>query len=160
MALSFVSDSMVRLPCYDGYTQFALWPSPQLVSREEIDYMDILIHFQNNSCYGLLDVNYIVSPIKTGQWVDIYYYPGYTYAAYRATENCQVRKVNPSNSSYLFTFQVPSVTIYDTRPMHLIYHSHEFHVMDLKVKSIRFRKHLSIYFSQSNAPAMRSALVL
>ena len=37
MAHSPVSGSVVRLPCYDGFTQFAIWPSPQLVSLEEIN---------------------------------------------------------------------------------------------------------------------------
>ena len=31
-----------------------------------------------------------MSAIPTGQWVDLHYYPGHIYAAYRATENCQV----------------------------------------------------------------------
>ena len=103
MAGPYVSDTIVRLPCYDGYTQFALWPSPQLVSIAKIKNFVQMFYFQNYSCYGLLDVNPIVTPRKTGQFVDLYFYPGYTYAAYRATENCQVRIYHIHvNSLYLF----------------------------------------------------------
>ena len=41
---------------------------------------------------------------------------------------------------------MPSVTYYDVRPMSLIYHTNEFHVMDIKVQKVNFGKHFSYIF--------------
>ena len=91
--------STVFLPCYAGYTQFAMWPAPQLVSIT-ILYMFFfnikyskkfhIIVFQNVSCYGLLDLNTILSPSTTGQYLEVTYYPGYQYVAFRAEDPKQV----------------------------------------------------------------------
>ena len=37
------------------------------------------------SYYGLLDVQSILAPIATGQQVQLPYYPGHHYAAYKAS---------------------------------------------------------------------------
>ena len=92
----------VCLPVFAGYTQFALWPAPQLVSQFYLNHLNISSHtvynmgfsyfitFQNHSCYGLLDVNTILTPIPTGQYVELVYFPGLQYVAYRAGECSQV----------------------------------------------------------------------
>ena len=38
----------------------------------------------------MLDVNSILAPIHTGKWVELAFRPGFTYAAYRAIDGCQV----------------------------------------------------------------------
>ena len=43
---------------------------------------------------------------------------------------------------------MPSVTFYDARPMSLIYHTNEFHVMDIKVQILNFETYFS-YILQS-----------
>ena len=43
---------------------------------------------------------------------------------------------------------MPSVTFYDARPMSLIYHTNEFHVMDIKVQIVNFGAYFS-YILQS-----------
>ena len=50
----------------------------------------------------------------------------------------------------LCILQVPSVTLYDARPVGLIYYSHEFHVMDLKVTNIHTEYKNLFYFVQAN----------
>ena len=83
----------VMLPCYAEYNQFAMWPSPHLVSSREKNYVPFKVfNFQGISCYGLLDVSSIVAPMQTGQWLELDLYPGYTYAAYRGTKNQVVEK--------------------------------------------------------------------
>ena len=42
------------------------------------------------SCYGLLDVNTVLSPSITGQFLEVPYYPGCQYVAYRAVDPMQV----------------------------------------------------------------------
>ena len=79
--------------------------------------------------------------------MELYFYPGYTYAAYRSTEINQVKIFIYYNFYNFFIHKVPSVTFYESRPLSLVYHSHEFHVMDLKVEIFTFRKYL-IYFHQ------------
>ena len=74
MACHTYSSSTVKLPIYAGYTKFAMWPSSEMMI----------------SCYGLLDVNSILNPVLTGQWVEFPFLPGYTYAAYSSKENPQV----------------------------------------------------------------------
>ena len=92
MDCHLTSARTVRLPCYSGYNHIAIWPSSQMViSRNVIKKNAIcFFEFQNCSYYGLLDVNSILSPIKTGEWVELAFRPGFFYAAYKATESCQV----------------------------------------------------------------------
>ena len=49
-----------------------------------------IITFQNVSCYGLLDLKTILSPPTSGQYIELAYYPGYQYVAYRAEDPQQV----------------------------------------------------------------------
>ena len=49
-----------------------------------------IITFQNVSCYGLLDLKTILSPPTSGQYIELSYYPGYQYVAYRAEDPQQV----------------------------------------------------------------------
>ena len=53
-------------------------------------FIQCSITFQNVSCYGLLDLNTILSPPTTGQYLEVAYYPGYQYVAYRAEDPQQV----------------------------------------------------------------------
>ena len=54
-------------------------------------YYDIdVITFKNVSCYGLLDVNSVLSPMHTGEYVQVFYFPGLQYVAYRPKEPSQV----------------------------------------------------------------------
>ena len=126
----------VMLPCYAEYNQFAMWPSPHLVcSKDIINIFFMPINFQGISCYGLLDVSSIVSPILTGQWLELDLYPGYTYAAYKGAKNQVVEKfLQLIVFNNFFLLQMTSLTVYDARPESLVYYSHEFHLMDLKVK--------------------------
>ena len=43
------------------------------------------------SCYGLLDINTVLSPTLTGQYIDMVYSPGFQYAAYRPSDASQVQ---------------------------------------------------------------------
>ena len=70
----------------------------------------------------------IVSPVPTGQWVEVAFYPGYRYVAYRARERSQVC----------------TVTLFEAMPGHLVYHDHLFHVMDLKVTMLEIYMGLHI----------------
>ena len=107
--------SKVRLPCFDGYNQFALWPAPQLVSLKlgkfvlinslRKFYIILLFLFQSTSCYGLLDTSAILSPINTGQYVDLIYYPGYCYAAYKAEDVNKVITIHYLYSNEISTFR-------------------------------------------------------
>ena len=83
-----------------------------------------ILTFQNVSCYGLLDVNTVLTPIPTGQYVQLVYFPGLQYVACRAEESSQ---------------NMITVTVYEARPESLVYHNHEYHVTDIKVK-ITFSK--------------------
>ena len=53
-------------------------------------YSRYILTFQNVSCYGLLDVNTVLTPIPTGQYVQLVYFPGLQYVAYRGGESSQV----------------------------------------------------------------------
>ena len=98
MAYQDVSVCSVSLPCFAGYTEFALWPAPHLVSKtyqliHNFTFHHETIHIsllQEASCYGLLDVNSILSPNPTGQYVKVKYYPGFQYVAYRSSDPMQV----------------------------------------------------------------------
>ena len=107
--------SIVRLPCFEGYNQFALWPAPQLVSISlgitvlinSLLSIDIILSlpFQTSSCYGLLDTSAILSPINTGQYVDLVYYPGYCYAAYKAKDVNKVIRIHNLDSNDILTLR-------------------------------------------------------
>ena len=76
----------------------------------------------------------IVSPVPTGMQIEFPFYPGHIYAALKPLET---DKVNINNCFLqLFTilvFQMSTVTVYTARPKELIYHDHEYQVMDFKV---------------------------
>ena len=61
-----------------------------------------------------------MSPVPTGRWVEVAFFPGFRYVAYRAREGSQVS----------------TVSLCEAMPEHLVYHNHLFHVMDLKVTVI------------------------
>ena len=90
MAYSSVPTNIVKLPLYAGFTQFAIWPSSQLVKSDDIYYCYQLLRIKSFSCYGLLDTNSIFAPIQTGKVVEVAFYPGCFYTAYRAVNDDQV----------------------------------------------------------------------
>ena len=102
-----------------------------------------ILTFQNVSCYGVLDVNPIQTPIPTGQYVKLVYFPGLQYVACRAEESSQ---------------NMITVTVYEARPQSLVYHSHEYHVTDVKVNKLTYSKKYQVLnitlFSLLSVPAM------
>ena len=67
----------------------ASWTVCKLYNNEifsPIKNKKLLIIIKVTSYYGLLDVQSILAPIATGQQVQLPYYPGHHYAAYRASE--------------------------------------------------------------------------
>ena len=102
-----------------------------------------ILTFQNVSCYGLLDVNTVLTPIPTGQYVQLVYFPGLQYVACRAEESSQ---------------NMITVTVYEARPQSLVYHSHEYHVTDVKVNKLTYSKKYQVLnitlFSLLSVPAM------
>ena len=77
--------------------------------------------FQNVSCYGLLSKEPILDPKPTDKKITLPFYPGCRYAALPGTSN-------HNDASLVNTF--PS------RPEHLVYHDHSFHLGDIKVHYI------------------------
>ena len=65
---------------------------------DSLNYNSILILFiklyifylQSVFCYGLIDSQMILSPVPTGQWIEMPYFAGHIYAAYKAIETKQV----------------------------------------------------------------------
>ena len=49
--------------------------------------------FQSISCYGLFDEEMIVSPVPTGQWIEVLYTPGCRYVAFKG-KKVQHQQVN------------------------------------------------------------------
>ena len=45
---------------------------------------------KDTSYYGLLDVQSILAPVASGQWMQLPYFPGHYYAAYKASESKEV----------------------------------------------------------------------
>ena len=90
------------------------------------------------SCYGLVDAEMILSPVPTGQWIELRYQVGYTYryVAYKATEMQQVNIycLDKSNIESIKYYQLVTVSRYEARPDSLVYLDHGFPVFDLQVK--------------------------
>ena len=42
--------------------------------------------FQSISCYGLFDREMIVSPVPTGQWIEVVYIPGCRYVGFKGKD--------------------------------------------------------------------------
>ena len=55
--------------------------------------LSISIFLQNISCYGLLDIE-VISPVPTGQWLELPYYAGCRYVAYKSSQTNQVNFTN------------------------------------------------------------------
>ena len=49
--------------------------------------------FQSISCYGLFDGEMIVSPVRTGQWIEVLYFPGCRYVGFKG-KDVQHQQVN------------------------------------------------------------------
>ena len=47
------------------------------------------IFLQIISCYGLLDIE-VIQPVPTGQWLELPYYAGCRYVAYKHSQSDQV----------------------------------------------------------------------
>ena len=76
----------------------------------------------------------IQSPVATGQWIELPYYAGSRYVAYKPSQTDQVNftiKVFLIVNTILF--KMLSAYQYPARPQFLIHHINGFHVMDIKV---------------------------
>ena len=45
-----------------------------------------MFFLQSISCYGLYDGDMIVSPVPTGEWIEVLYIPGCRYVAFKGKE--------------------------------------------------------------------------
>ena len=52
-----------------------------------------MLILQSISCYGLFDGEMIVSPVPTGQWIEVLYIPGCRYVAFKG-KDFQHQQVN------------------------------------------------------------------
>ena len=96
----------------------------------------LLIHFQANSFYGLLDVESIQSPMFNGKHLQLPYFPGHCYAAVKTKDSSQVIFVSFFNALRFWISKDPTMILQKEKPQNLIYHIHSFHVLDLKVFQI------------------------
>ena len=85
----------------------------------------------------------IVSPVPTGGYVEVPYYPGLCYAAFHTTTFNPGKFTIPEKAIFILLFKVPTVCFYDKRPVFLVYHASSFHVMDFEV----FQKSQNISFA-------------
>ena len=74
----------------------------------------------------------ILSPVPTGDLVEVPYYPGHCYAAFMGNSATQVFSYFLNVQMMMF-FKVQSVTLYRERPDFLLYHICSFHILDMKV---------------------------
>ena len=82
----------------------------------------------------------ILSPVPTGDLVEVPYYPGHCYAAFLGKSPTQVSMLMKCTKCNIF-IKVQSVTLYRERPDFLLYHICSFHILDMKVHS-HIRKYL------------------
>ena len=85
------SVSTVRMPFYEGFNQFVIWPDTDSVSS--IMLCSILITMcllQSNSSYCLVDYQEVESFVPSGFLVELHYYPGCCYVAHKAKDVDQV----------------------------------------------------------------------
>ena len=83
--------STVSLPCYLGFTNIAIWPVAQSVSKVKSNFkFQKCLLTKGTSYYGLLDVKMIISPSLTGQMVEVPNYPGHCYAAFMGNSSTKV----------------------------------------------------------------------
>ena len=93
--------AVISLPCYDGFNQIAVWPASQSVSKSSLTVKInlfklfgcelIIAIFQLASYYGLISTESIVSPLPSGEWMTVYFYPGFRYVAFPARSSEDVR---------------------------------------------------------------------
>ena len=89
-----------------------------------------------NSVYGLLSTETINSLPKVIGSAYLPFYSGCVYAALPLASDGLVSFIKDSLVllfSFCFVFQGFTITHYNSRPDHLNYYIHEYHVFDLKV---------------------------
>ena len=96
----------------------------------------MFIYFQANSFYGLLDVESIKSPMLSGKYLQLPYFPGHCYAAIKPEDSSQVVSFISFNALRFLISKKPTMTVQREKPQSLIYHIHSFHVLDMKVFTI------------------------
>ena len=77
-----------------------------------------------------------MSPVLTGQWIELPYIPGCRYVGFKAAE-AKHKQV----SIYIFKkiklticiIQMTVFTYHEAKPDYLVYLDHSFHVLDIKV---------------------------
>ena len=107
----------------------------------------IIAIFQLASCYGLLSTESISSPLPSGEWMNVYFYPGFRYVAFPARSSEDVRMHLYESLKQYCILQVATVTFYVSRPEFLVYHEHIFHVMDLKVLNCYLQSDLLFFIT-------------
>ena len=99
---------IIYLPCYHGFNQFAVWSVPQSVSKMVNDYLKYFFLLKSKSlklfcCNSNIVIfsaskllwpdvtESILSPLPSGEWIGVYFYPGCRYAAFPARSSEDVR---------------------------------------------------------------------
>ena len=99
-----------------------------------MNFTYILLSLKMNSVYGLLSNEALHALPKVVGPAYLPLYPGCVYAALPATNDELVSEINSIHVSIiLLILQGFTITHYKSRPDYLIYHCHEYHVLDLKV---------------------------
>ena len=74
-----------------------------------------------------------ITPVPTGGWVKLPFYPGCRYVAIPPTSTEDVRKNTYWSLSNSIQFKVATVTFHMSRPESLVYYQYGFHLMDIQV---------------------------
>ena len=127
----------LKLPCFEEYDRFAMIAVSEAVSNICDVYLCLTwIVFQNNySYYALLDSQKIIAPVPTGFYVEVPYYHGFKYVAFKAQGSSQV-KINLKPNIILICASIFKAFLNATMP-NLLHLSFECHLLDLKVASAK-----------------------
>ena len=80
-----------------------------------------------------MSMNISSTPLPTGGWISVRFYPEYYYVAFPARSSEEVRMHLYESLKQYYILKVATVNFYESRPEFLVYHEHIFHVMDMKV---------------------------
>ena len=82
----------LKLPCFEEYNQFAMIAVSEAVSNICGVYLCLnwIVFQKKYSHYALLDSQKITSPVFTGFYVEVPYYHGFEYVAFKAQDSSQV----------------------------------------------------------------------
>ena len=80
----------VPLPYYRDYSRYAIWPSPNSVSKNNNTANGMYRYSQANSYFALISKSPIVLPNQSCQSVSLPFFPGHLYVAYKAEDTFEV----------------------------------------------------------------------